>query len=75
MAKISLIFALLLVALGLLGYISTGSVHPTALIPTWIGLALGIFGFSGDQSRRTPAQSVHAHQCDDCAAGLDRHVR
>ncbi|MGA2633287.1 MAG: hypothetical protein ABSF16_03565 [Terracidiphilus sp.] len=55
MAKISLIFALLLVALGLLGYISTGSVHPTALIPTWIGLALGIFGFlaiSPDERRR-----------------------
>jgi hypothetical protein len=41
--------------LGLLGYISTGSVHPTALIPTWIGLALGIFGFlaiSPDERRR-----------------------
>ena len=55
MAKITLIFALLLVALGLLGYIGTGSVHPTALIPTWIGLALGIFGFfaiSPNESRR-----------------------
>jgi hypothetical protein len=37
--------AVLLVALGLIGYIGTGSLHPTALIPAWIGLALGIFGF------------------------------
>jgi hypothetical protein len=55
MAKITLIFALLLVALGLIGYIGTGNVHPTALIPAWIGLALGIFGFlaiSPNESRR-----------------------
>ncbi len=55
MAKITLIFALLLVALGLLGYIGTGSLHPTALIPAWIGLALGIFGFlaiSPNEGRR-----------------------
>jgi hypothetical protein len=55
MAKITLVFALLLIVLGLLGYIGTGSVHPTALIPAWIGLALGIFGFlaiSPNESRR-----------------------
>jgi uncharacterized membrane protein (UPF0136 family) len=55
MAKITLIFAVLLVALGLIGYIGTGSVHPTALIPAWFGLALGIFGFlamSDSESRR-----------------------
>ena len=55
MAKVTLIFALLLVALGLAGYLGTGSMHPTALIPTWIGLALGIFGFlaiSPNESRR-----------------------
>lgn len=45
MAKASLIFALLLVLLGLAGYLGTGSQHPTALIPTWFGLALGLFGF------------------------------
>jgi hypothetical protein len=45
MAKVTLVFALLLVALGLAGYLGTGSIHPTALIPTWIGLALGFFGF------------------------------
>jgi uncharacterized membrane protein len=45
LAKLTLVLALLLVVLGLLGYLGTGSLHPTALIPTWIGLALGLFGF------------------------------
>ena len=55
MAKVTLIFAVLLVALGLAGYLGTGSLHPTALIPAWIGLALGIFGFlaiSPNEKRR-----------------------
>jgi uncharacterized membrane protein len=55
MAKLTLVLAVLLVALGLLGYLGTGSLHPTALIPAWIGLALGIFGFlaiSPNESRR-----------------------
>ena len=45
MAKVTLIFAILLVALGLSGYYYTGAIHPTALIPLWWGLALGVFGF------------------------------
>ena len=45
MAKITIVFAVLLIALGLAGYLGTGSIHPTALIPAWFGLALGIFGF------------------------------
>jgi len=55
MAKVTLVFALLLVALGMAGYLGTGSIHPTALIPTWIGLALGLFGFlaiSPNEGRR-----------------------
>jgi hypothetical protein len=44
MAKLTLVFAVLLIALGLAGYIGTGNQHPTALIPTWFGLALGVFG-------------------------------
>ncbi len=44
MAKVTLIFAVLLIALGLIGFYGTGSIHPTALIPTWFGLALGLFG-------------------------------
>ena len=45
MAKVTLVFAILLIALGLVGYFTTGSQHPTALIPTWWGLVLGIGGF------------------------------
>ena len=55
MAKVTLVFAVLLVALGLVGFLGTGSVHYTALIPTWIGLALGIGGvlaISPSESRR-----------------------
>jgi multisubunit Na+/H+ antiporter MnhF subunit len=55
MAKLTLVLAILLVALGLAGYVGTGSVHPTALIPAWFGLALGICGFlaiSPSESRR-----------------------
>lgn len=55
MAKVTLVFAVLLVALGLVGYLGTGSQHPTALIPTWFGLALGVFGWlaiSPSESRR-----------------------
>ena len=55
MAKVTLIFAVLLVALGLTGYVGSGSQYPTALIPAWFGIALGIFGFlaiSPSESRR-----------------------
>ena len=55
MAKLTLVLAVLLVALCLIGYLGTGSMHPTALIPAWIGLALGIFGFlaiSPNEGRR-----------------------
>ncbi len=45
MAKVTIVFAVLLIALGLAGFIGTGSIHHTALIPAWFGLALGIFGF------------------------------
>jgi len=54
-AKVTLVFAALLIALGLVGYLGTGSMHPTALIPTWFGLALGVFGLlamSPSESRR-----------------------
>jgi hypothetical protein len=44
LAKVTLFFAVTLIALGLVGYVGTGSQHSTALIPTWFGLALGIFG-------------------------------
>jgi hypothetical protein len=55
LAKVTLFFAVALIALGLIGYLGTGSQHSTALIPTWFGLALGIFGLlamSPSESRR-----------------------
>jgi hypothetical protein len=45
MARVTLVFAALLIALGLAGYLGSGSQYPTALIPAWFGVALGIFGF------------------------------
>jgi hypothetical protein len=44
MAKLTIGFGLVLIALGAWGFIATGSAHPTALIPTWFGLALAVAG-------------------------------
>jgi len=55
LAKVTLVFAALLIALGLAGYFGTGAQHLTALIPAWFGLALGIGGLlaiSPSESRR-----------------------
>jgi peptidoglycan/LPS O-acetylase OafA/YrhL len=55
MARVTLVFAVLLAALGLISFYATGAIHHTALIPLWWGLALGICGFlaiSPSESRR-----------------------
>jgi uncharacterized membrane protein len=55
MAKTTIVFGVLLMILGLAGYFYTGSLHPTALIPTWFGVAMVIGGFlaiSPSESRR-----------------------
>ena len=55
MAKVTYVFGVLLILVGLVGYFGTGSAHPTALIPTWFGLALVVGGFlaiSPSESRR-----------------------
>lgn len=55
MAKVTLVFAILLMALGLGGYLGSGSHYPTALIPAWFGFALGVFGIlaiSPSETRR-----------------------
>ena len=44
MAKVTLVFALLLIALGVIGFAGTGSQHYTALIPAWIGIVIGLCG-------------------------------
>jgi len=55
MAKMTMVFGILLILLGLVGFFGTGSNHYTALIPTWFGLALTAGGFlaiSPSESRR-----------------------
>ena len=44
MAKLTIGFGVLLILLGLFGFVSTGSAHPTALIPAGIGLLFVLFG-------------------------------
>lgn len=44
MSKISIFFGLLLVTLGLAFFVATGSEKVTALIPTFLGTAIGVFG-------------------------------
>jgi len=44
MAKLTTGFGILLIVLGILGFVATGSAHPTALIPVGIGLLFVLFG-------------------------------
>jgi hypothetical protein len=44
MAKLTIGFGVVLIALGAWGFIATGSIYHTALIPTWFGLALAVAG-------------------------------
>jgi fucose 4-O-acetylase-like acetyltransferase len=44
MAKLTIGFGILLVLLGIVGFVETGSAHPTALIPTAIGVLFVLFG-------------------------------
>jgi hypothetical protein len=45
MAKVTILFGLLLIMLGVVGYVGTGWRAPTALIPTYIGIVFTILGF------------------------------
>ena len=44
MAKLTIVFGILLILLGVVGFVSTGSAHPTSLIPSIIGLFFVLFG-------------------------------
>lgn len=44
MAKFTVVTALVLIVLGVAFFIATGSHAPTALIPAYFGIVLGIFG-------------------------------
>jgi len=55
MAKLTMVFGALLVVVGVAGFVLTGSNHPTALIPSLIGLILvvaGLFANTEDVKRR-----------------------
>jgi hypothetical protein len=44
MAKLTIGFGILLILLGVFGFVATGSAHPTALIPVGIGILFVLFG-------------------------------
>lgn len=44
MAKLTIGFGTLLILLGIVGYVATGSEHPTALIPSILGVFFIFFG-------------------------------
>ena len=44
MARLTILFGIILILLGVLTYMQTGSKFPTSLIPAYFGAMLGIFG-------------------------------
>jgi hypothetical protein len=45
MARLTILFGIVLILLGGFGYVATGSHSPTALIPSGVGIVLAILGF------------------------------
>jgi len=59
MAKITVVFGLGLVALGIVGYVGSGAESPTALIPAVLGLILAGLGvLAAQESRRMMAMHI-----------------
>jgi len=55
MARITIVFGIVLILLGGFGYVATGSHYPTALIPSGFGVVLallGFFAYTPDAKRR-----------------------
>jgi len=44
MAKLTIVFGILLVLVGIADFVATGSAHPTALIPAGAGILFVLFG-------------------------------
>ena len=59
MARTTIIFGALLVALGVLGYIGTAAASVTALIPAFFGVLLGLLGWIG-LNERYRKHALHA---------------
>ena len=45
MARLTILFGIVLILLGVFGFVATGSHAPTALIPSYIGVVLAVLGF------------------------------
>jgi hypothetical protein len=45
MARLTILFGIVLILLGGFGYVATGSHAPTALIPSYVGAVLAVLGF------------------------------
>lgn len=54
MAQITVIFSLVYIVLGVVGYLLTGGVHMTALIPAFIGVVLLVLGLLGRKEKLRP---------------------
>jgi hypothetical protein len=54
LAKLTIVFGVVLAVLGGVSFVMTGSAHPTALIPVWFGLVLILCGAlaSGDDPKK-----------------------
>jgi hypothetical protein len=55
MAKMTVGFGVLLILLGAIGFIGTGSAHPTALIPAYVGIIMagcGVLAHTENTSKR-----------------------
>ena len=74
MSSTTILFGVLLTALGVAGYFLTGAVSPTALIPTWFGLPLVALGYvSRSEAMRKHAMHAGGHGLAD--GGVCRAVR
>jgi hypothetical protein len=59
MPRITVVFSFVYIALGLVGYLMTGGVHMTALIPAFIGVILLVLGLLG-RKQNLRAHVMHA---------------
>jgi hypothetical protein len=51
MARTTIVFALVLIVIGVAGYVGTGAASVTALIPAFFGVVLGLLGWWGLNDR------------------------
>jgi hypothetical protein len=59
MARTTIVFGIMLVALGVVGYVASGAASVTALIPAMFGAVLGLLGWVG-LNERYRKHTLHA---------------